>query len=91
MTPIAPDSSQLFALFDALVELDGPARRVRLETLHAEDPALADALGLALWPDVALRDEARGLLDEGIAGMERKSMGFHPLVARAKATLAGAP
>jgi serine/threonine-protein kinase len=49
------------------------------------------ALGLALWPDVALRDEARGLLDEGIAGMERKSMGFHPLVARAKATLTGAP
>jgi tetratricopeptide (TPR) repeat protein len=49
------------------------------------------ALGLALWPDPAARDEARMLLDQGIAGMERRSMGFHPLVGRGREVLAAAP
>jgi serine/threonine-protein kinase len=48
------------------------------------------ALGIALWPDPAGRDEARSLVEAGIAGLEGKSMGFHPLVARGRAVL-GAP
>jgi serine/threonine-protein kinase len=48
------------------------------------------ALGIALWPDPARRDEARSLVEAGIAGLEGKSMGFHPLVARGRAVL-GAP
>jgi serine/threonine-protein kinase len=49
------------------------------------------ALGLALWPDPAARDEARALVESGIAGLEGKSMGFHPLVAKGRQVLAAAP
>jgi tetratricopeptide (TPR) repeat protein len=49
------------------------------------------ALGLALWADPDARPEARGLIEEGIASMQRKSMGFHPLVASGREALAASP
>ena len=49
------------------------------------------ALGLALWPDAATRREASSLVEAGVAGMERKSMGFHPLVAKGRAVLGTGP
>ncbi len=48
------------------------------------------ALGLALWADVGKRDEARALLESGIAGLEGKSMDFHPLVGAGRQALASA-
>jgi hypothetical protein len=49
------------------------------------------ALGLALWPDAESRREARTLIESGIAGLERKSMGFHPLVEAGRKALPAVP
>ena len=57
-------ADRLLALFDELVSLEAGARATRLDTLRAEDAAVAGALSRML-----AADDGSGVLDRGMAAM----------------------
>ena len=69
----------------AIADADGKLRTAS----YAEQARIA--LGLALHAKDPADAEARTLIEAGIAGLERKQMGFHPHVARGRAVLAATP